>query len=128
MTDQEYIGFTVDVLKSVRELIVYDTMKLDNKNYSSEVLKRVNIAVAIGSDKLADENLGRGIKTDRLIDRLAYETGMWCDGTPDNWDTETINNFAEEIVKEAYRVVTRNPNLGTSLAGKNMLRHFGVIE
>ena len=126
MTNQEYIGFTVDVLKSVRELIIYDTMKLDNKNHSVEVLKRVNLAMAIGTDKLADENLGREIKADKLIDRLAYETGMWCDGTPDSWDTETINKFATEIVKEAYRVVTRNPNLGTSLAGKNMLQHFGV--
>jgi hypothetical protein len=126
MDKQEYIGLAVDVLQSVRELIIYETMTLDNKNYSSEVLKRVNMALAIGRDKLADENLGREIKADKLIDRLAYETGMWCDGTPDSWDTETINKFATEIVKEAYRVVTRNPNLGTSLAGKNMLQHFGV--
>ena len=130
MDKQEYIGLAVDVLQSVRELIIYETMNLDNKNYSSEVLKRVNMALAIGRDKLADENLGREInileKGSSVIDKLAYRSGMWCDGTPDSWDTEAINKFATSIVHEAYNVVTRNPRIGTSLAGLNMKKHFGV--
>ena len=34
------------------------------------------------------------------IDKLAYQHGMYCDGTPDSWDSEAIENFAIAIVKE----------------------------
>lgn len=34
------------------------------------------------------------------IDKLAYTHGMYCDGTPDSWDSEAINNFALAIVNE----------------------------
>jgi hypothetical protein len=39
--------------------------------------------------------------SDEEIDTCAYETGMWCDGTPDAWDTEAIHNFARAILKKA---------------------------
>jgi hypothetical protein len=39
--------------------------------------------------------------SDDEIDTCAYETGMWCDGTPDAWDTEAIHNFARAILKKA---------------------------
>lgn len=34
------------------------------------------------------------------IDRLAYTHGMYCDGTPDSWDSQAIENFGKAIVKE----------------------------
>jgi hypothetical protein len=34
--------------------------------------------------------------------------------------------FAELIVEECYQVVTKNPNLSPSLAGRIMKEHFGV--
>ena len=39
--------------------------------------------------------------TDEQIDKCAYRTGMWCDGTPDSWDMEAIRNFARAILREA---------------------------
>jgi hypothetical protein len=35
------------------------------------------------------------------IDICAEQTGMWCDGTPDAWDTEAIHNFANAVLKRA---------------------------
>jgi hypothetical protein len=35
------------------------------------------------------------------IETCAYNTGMWCDGTPDAWDTEAIHNFARAILRKA---------------------------
>jgi hypothetical protein len=35
-----------------------------------------------------------------VIDKLAYTHGMYCDGTPDSWDSEAIENFAKAIIKE----------------------------
>jgi hypothetical protein len=37
------------------------------------------------------------------IDKLAYFHGMYCDGTPDSWDSEAINNFALAIVEECIK-------------------------
>jgi hypothetical protein len=34
------------------------------------------------------------------IHTLAEEAGLYCDGTPDAWDQEAIEKFAELIVKE----------------------------
>jgi hypothetical protein len=39
--------------------------------------------------------------SDDDIDLCAEETGMWCDGTPDEWDTKAIHNFARAILKKA---------------------------
>ena len=37
-----------------------------------------------------------------------------------------LEAFAEMIVKEAYEIVIKSPEISTSLAGKRMLEHFGV--
>jgi hypothetical protein len=37
-----------------------------------------------------------------------------------------LEKFAELIVEECYRVVVSNPHIGTSLAGANMKKHFGM--
>jgi hypothetical protein len=34
-----------------------------------------------------------------LIDKIAYNTGMYCDGTPDSWDSTAIEKFAQQIVQ-----------------------------
>lgn len=33
------------------------------------------------------------------IDKIAYETGMYCDGTPDSWDSAAIEKFAHGIIQ-----------------------------
>ena len=33
------------------------------------------------------------------IDKIAYNTGMYCDGTPDSWDSAAIEKFAQQIVQ-----------------------------
>ena len=43
----------------------------------------------------------------------------------DCWDNFK-EQFAWLIIKESYQVVTSNPNISTSLAGRNMLNHFGL--
>jgi len=34
------------------------------------------------------------------IQNIAYECGLYSDGTPDSWDMETLEKFAEMIIKE----------------------------
>ena len=34
-----------------------------------------------------------------LIDKIAYNTGMYCDGTPDSWDSAAIEKFAQQIIQ-----------------------------
>ena len=33
------------------------------------------------------------------VDKIAYETGMYCDGTPDSWDSAAIEKFARGIIQ-----------------------------
>jgi hypothetical protein len=39
---------------------------------------------------------------------------------------EDFKLITELIVEECYRVVVSNPHNGTSLAGANMMKHFGM--
>ena len=33
------------------------------------------------------------------IDKIAYQTGMYCDGTPDSWDSAAIEKFAHGVIQ-----------------------------
>ena len=33
------------------------------------------------------------------IDKIAYSTGMYCDGTPDSWDSAAIEKFSQQIIQ-----------------------------
>lgn len=65
---------------------------------------------------------------------LAQEAGMYVDLNGNPWPKwmsaeeceVAYKKFAELIVKEGYQVVTSIPTISTSLAGRNMLNHFGV--
>ena len=43
------------------------------------------------------------------IDKIAYNTGMYCDGTPDSWDSEAIEKFAQQIVQLCIDEVKKTP-------------------
>lgn len=54
---------------------------------------------------------------------------------PETWTLLTPNQlkkftevFAQMLVQEACRVVSENPNIGTSLAASRMADHFGVCQ
>lgn len=70
-------------------------------------------------NKRIDELFGKA------LDAAVPET--WTTLTPAQL-TKLKNKFAELIVKESYQVVIGKPNISTSLAGRNMLNHFGVEE
>lgn len=57
---------------------------------------------------------------------LAVQAGAYEDGGTVLTGPMDVAKFAELIVRECYRVVASNPNIGTSLAGKRMLEQFGV--
>lgn len=40
-----------------------------------------------------------------IIDHIAYHAGMYCDGTPDSWDSETIEKFAQGIIRECFETI-----------------------
>jgi hypothetical protein len=52
----------------------------------------------------------------------------FSNSTDPTWQiTESeLQEFADLIVSKCYDIVTSNPNLGTSLAGRNMKDYFGV--
>jgi len=45
----------------------------------------------------------------KRIEDLAYKTGMFCDGTPDNWDQQAINNFALNIINDILKHIDTTP-------------------
>jgi hypothetical protein len=60
------------------------------------------------------------------IDKLAYQHGMYCDGTPDSWDSEAINNFALAIVEECIKAAHEADRSHVRTTFDNAM-HEGVI-
>jgi len=52
------------------------------------------------------------------IHTLAEEAGLYCDGTPDAWDQEAIEKFAELIVKECVKIANDEATAQISAKGK----------
>ena len=63
----------------------------------------------------------------KIIDDLAYHHGMYCDGTPDSWDSEAINNFALAIVKECIKSVEELDRSHIRTTYDNAM-HEGVVQ
>ena len=45
----------------------------------------------------------------KKIEDLAYTTGMFCDGTPYNWDSQAINDFALNIINDVLQHINSAP-------------------
>ena len=39
------------------------------------------------------------------IRRLAYEQGLYSQGTPDSWDEEALENFGRKLIEECINAV-----------------------
>lgn len=39
-----------------------------------------------------------------------------------------VENFAQSLLVECYRLVSSNPNISTSLAASRMIQHFGACK
>jgi len=78
------------------------------------------------------------------IHTLAEEAGLYCDGTPDAWDQEAIQRFAQLIVRECIEKITTYDLVPGHSAkwedihdiharllqdlGEELKQHFGVEE
>ena len=40
-----------------------------------------------------------------IIDKLAYQHGMYCEGTPDSWNSEAIQNFSNAIIQDVLQTI-----------------------
>ena len=52
------------------------------------------------------------------IDKIAYNTGMYCDGTPDSWDSAAIEKFAQQIVntsKKSRQLLIQSTNMDSGM-------------
>jgi len=69
-------------------------------------------------------------KMNERIHTLAEEAGLYCDGTPDAWDQEAIERFAELIVRECaqFIVVLDAEPVSHKSAARMLQDHFGVKE
>ena len=43
----------------------------------------------------------------KKLDELAYQCGLWADGTPDSWDQEALNKYGQQIVDECIAAIER---------------------
>ena len=63
------------------------------------------------------------------IREIAIEAGM-ISAEYNGFDRTKLNaseyRFAELLLKRAYSIITEKPNIGTSLAGDNLLKHFDL--
>jgi len=77
----------------------------------------------------------------KRIHTLAEEAGLYCDGTPDAWDQEAIEKYAELIVRECITTMTnlesdikqqfpwkKEEVVPTSGHIQKLKEHFGVEE
>lgn len=85
----------------------------------------------------------------KLIDDLAIEHGLACDGVPDSWDTEAINNYTRAVIMECVgrcdviaseASAAKNSNFTTDMGkqlfsgmwggamgcGNAIMMHFGI--
>jgi hypothetical protein len=64
------------------------------------------------------------------IHTLAEEAGLYCDGTPDAWDQEAIEKFAELIVMECAKTIQDfvDHRFPASEYPVRLKRYFGVKE
>ena len=62
-----------------------------------------------------------------IIDELAYHHGMYCDGTPDSWDSAAINNFAIAVVNECIQAVRDTDRSHVRTTYDNAM-HEGVVQ
>lgn len=46
---------------------------------------------------------------DRLL-KLAYDAGLYAQGTPDSWDEEALRKYGESVVQECINELGRIPN------------------
>jgi len=49
------------------------------------------------------------------IDAFAYDSGLWCDGTPDSFDSKAIESFAEKILSDVLNIVMNTDIRKTTL-------------
>ena len=66
-------------------------------------------------------------KMNEIIDKLAYHHGMYCDGTPDSWDSEAINNFAIALIKQCIEAVKDMDKTHICTTYDNAMHH-GAVE
>ena len=65
------------------------------------------------------------------IHTLAEEAGLYCDGTPDAWDQEAIERFAELIVQECaelFEVEYGQTEVSGNEVARVLKQHFGIEE
>ena len=70
-------------------------------------------------------------KMNERIHTLAEEAGLYCDGTPDAWDQEAIERFAELIVQECaelFEVEYGQTEVSGNEVARVLKQHFGVEE
>jgi len=70
-------------------------------------------------------------KTESIMDKLMYESGLTADGSfgdMDQYDQEAIMRFAELIVRECAEVADLADENKCEWIGGNILTRFGVEE
>ena len=63
-----------------------------------------------------------------LIENLMYQSGLTAQGCWDEMDTydkQSIEKFAELIVRECAK---RSAELGNTELGQGLMKHFGIAE
>ena len=49
------------------------------------------------------------MKMNEIVDKIAYQSGLYCDGTPDGWDEEAIMRFTYGIVEQCLTAIESIP-------------------
>lgn len=104
MTDKEAIAFMFDVLRSTRELIVYGCNP-DLTEYQKQVMKRINLAMAIAQDAVNEPEAVDGI----TIHQYNTFEDWFCEvenyGTRGERFWDSLNGFQSDLGKEANHIL-----------------------
>lgn len=104
MTDKETIAFLLDVMKSTRELIVY-ACPPDYTEYQKQVVKRLNLAMAMAQDALERPEPGAEITIYQYNDFEDWFCETENFGTRGDRFWESLEGFKSDLAKQSNQLL-----------------------
>lgn len=62
-----------------------------------------------------------------MNEQILFDLAVEAYGIPHPYLSEADVEFAKLLIKKCAEIVASNPNIGTSLAASNILKHFDIV-
>lgn len=104
MTDKETIAFMQDVLRSAREIIIY-TCPIEHNEYQKQVMKRLNLAMAMAQDALDKPKPGDEITIYQYNDFEDWFCEIENYGSRGERFWESLDGFKSDLARQSNHLL-----------------------